>query len=140
MTASSRFWVTLVMLAGLGRSAYADKVAVAADRSEHAETVKRVLDLLLESESAPADRRVDVGVVRLADDDSKAGEVSVTAELRVSISDKRGIVSVLTGSSKVSVASRSYRESRLPGMKREALIAAAQAVAPSLRAHLRKPR
>lgn len=139
MAINSRFWVALVMVAGLGSFAHADRIAVAADSTESAETVKRVLDLLLASDSAPSDRRVDVGVVRL-DDDASPGEVSVTAELRLSISDKRGIVSVLTGTSKVSVEKRSYRAARLPGMKRDALIAAAQAVAPSLRAHLKKPR
>lgn len=139
MVGSSRFWVVLVIVAGLGSSARADKIAVATDRSESAETVKRVLDIYLEADTAPADRRVDVGVVRLADA-AAAGEVSVTAELRLSISDKRGIVSVLTGSSKVSVTSRAYHETRLPGMKREALIAATQAMVPSLRAHLKKSR
>lgn len=139
MVGSSRFWLVLVIVLGLSSSARAERIAVATDRSEAAETVKRVLDIYLEADSAPADRRVDVGIVRVADHDV-AGEVSVTAELRLSISDKRGIVSVLTGSSKVSVASRTYRAARLPGMKREALIAATQAIVPSLRQHLRKPR
>lgn len=139
MVGTSRIWVALVIVAGLASSATAEKIAVATDRSESAETVKRVLDIYLESETAPADRRVDVGLVRLANN-TAAGEVSVTAELQLSISDKRGIVSVLTGSSKVSVASRAYRETRLPGMKREALIAATAAMVPKLRAHLKKPR
>jgi hypothetical protein len=139
MVGSVRMSVGLVILLALGAPAHADKIAVASDRSESAETVKRVLDILLASDSAPPDRRVDVGVVRLTDG-TAAGEVSVTAELRLSISDKRGLVSVLTTSSKVSVTSRAYRENRLPGMKREALIAATQAAVPSLRAHLRKPR
>ena len=139
MVGNSPVWVALVIVAGLTSSARAEKIAVATDRSESAETVKRVLDIYLESDSAPADRRVDVGTVRLADN-THAGEVSVTAELQLSISDKRGIVSVLTGSSKVSVTARAYRENRLPGMKREALIAATTAMVPKLRAHLRKPR
>lgn len=139
MVGNSRIWVALVIVAGLATSARAEKISVATDRSESAETVKRVLDILLESDSAPADRRIDIGAVRLADN-TAAGEVSVTAELQLSISDKRGIVSVLTGSSKVSVTSRTYREARLPGMKREALIAATQAMVPKLRAHLRKSR
>lgn len=139
MVGNSRIWVALVIVAGLATSARAEKISVATDRSESAETVKRVLDILLESDSAPADRRIDIGAVRLADN-TAAGEVSVTAELQLSISDKRGIVSVLTGSSKVSVTSRTYREARLPGMKREALIAATQAMVPKLRAHLHKSR
>ena len=139
MVGTSRIWVVLVIVAGLVTSARAEKISVATDRSESAETVKRVLDILLASDTAPTDRRIDVGVVRLADD-ANAGEISVTAELRLSISDKRGIVSVLTGSSKVSVNARTYRETRLPGMKREALIAAAQAMVPNLRVHLRKSR
>lgn len=139
MVGNARFWVAMVIVAGLGSAARAEKIAVATDRSESAETVKRVLDIYLETEAPGTDRKIDVGVVRLADD-AAAGEVSVTAELRLSISDTKGrIVSVLTGSSKVSVEARTYRAARLPGMKREALIAATQAMVPRLRAHFKKP-
>ena len=140
MVGTSRFWVALVIVAGLGSAARAEKIAVATDRSESAETVKRVLDVYLEAEAPTADRRIDVGVVKLADDNA-AGEVTVTAELRMSISDTKGrIVSVLTGSSKVSVEARTYRATRLPGMRREALIAATQAMVPRIRASLKKPK
>ncbi len=108
----------------------------AADRQANAETVKRVLDRWVVSESLVADRQIDVGVVRLAVEPGDL-ELAVTAELRIAISDGRGqLVSVVSGTAKVSMRSASYRARILPTLRTEALVAAVQAMLPKLRAHL----
>ena len=107
-----------------------------ADRKTNAETIKHVLDTWVESESLEADRQIDVGVVQLSVDPGDQ-DVSVLAELRIAVSDDHGqMVSVLSGTSKVSVPATTYRARNLPKLRREALIAATQAMLPKLRAHL----
>jgi hypothetical protein len=106
------------------------------DRLANAETVKRVLDRFVETESLAADRQIDVGVVRLSVEPGDL-ELAVTAELRIAISDGRGqLVSIVSGTAKVSIPSDAYRARILPTMRTEALVAAVQAMLPKLRAHL----
>ncbi|CAN5785157.1 hypothetical protein BH11MYX3_BH11MYX3_27170 [soil metagenome] len=136
-----------VLCAWMAGSANADGVVVTssdhsesglpeADRQANAETVKRVLDRFVETESLAADRQIDVGVVRLSVEPGDV-ELAVTAELRIAISDGRGqLVSVVSGTAKVSMPSAAYRARILPTLRSEALVAAVQAMLPKLRAHL----
>jgi hypothetical protein len=143
----SKLLLALVLCAWMGSFAAADRIVVTstdqsesglpdADRKANAETIKHVLDAWVEDQSLAADRQIDVGVVKLAVDPGDEN-VSVQVELRFAISDDHGqMVSVLSGTSKVSVPARTFRTKALPRLRREALIAATQAVLPKLRTHL----
>lgn len=106
------------------------------DRRANAETIKAVLDAWVSSESLATDRQIDVGVVKLTVDPTDA-EVSIVAELRIAISDAEGkMVSVVSGTSTVTVTSRMARSESLPLLRKDALVAATRAMLPKLRTHL----
>ena len=139
--------LAIVLVAGLGSVAAADRLAVTAtdrspsglteaERTANAETVKRALVIWADTESIKTDRRLDVGVVRMSIEPGDE-EISIVAELRLGVSDARGqILSVVAGSATVAVPSASYRAKNLPKLRREALLAATMAMVPKLRAHL----
>jgi hypothetical protein len=107
-----------------------------AERTVNAETVKRALIVWADAESIDADRQLDVGVVRLSMELGDE-EIAVVAELRLGVSNPQGqIVSVVSGSASVAVASHAYRAHDLPKLRKEALIAATLAMLPKLRVHL----
>ncbi len=108
----------------------------AEDRRVNAETIKDVLDTWVSTESLATDHQIDVGVVKLTVDPADAN-VTIIAELRIAISDARGkMVSVVSGTSTVLVPNRLARPASLPGLRKEALIAATTAMLPKLRTHL----
>ena len=143
----SRLLLATVLCGWMAGAAAADRIVVTStdqsesglsdsDRRANAETIKHVLDVWVENESLETDRQIDVGVVSLTVDPGDA-EVIVLAELRIAISDVHGqLVSVVSGTSKVSIPCRTYRAAALPKLRTEALIAATQAMLPKLRAHL----
>jgi len=142
-----RILLAIALCAGMARIAAADRIVVtssdhsegaqsADDRRANAETIKAVLDAWVSSESLATDRQIDVGVVRLTVDPTDA-EVSIMAELRIAISDTDGkMVSVVSGTSTVTVQGRMAQPIKLPMLRKEALVAATRAMLPKLRTHL----
>ncbi|MDB4960468.1 MAG: hypothetical protein JWP01_467 [Myxococcales bacterium] len=100
------------------------------ERRANAATVKRALSRLVARE---APRRgdlhhLDIAVVHtaveLGDD-----RIVVKAEVRVAVSGTRGaLLHVFVGGARVEIDSRSYRASRLPGLRADALEGAVEAV------------
>ncbi len=131
-----RLLVAILLCAWMPGSARADQVMVSTPDQSDAATLKRLLDRFVESESLATDRQIDVGVVRLEVEPGDV-ELAVVAELRIAISDPRGqLLTVVSGTAKVSMPSASYRARILPTLRTEALVAAAEAMLPKLRAHL----
>jgi hypothetical protein len=142
-----RILLAIALCAGMAQIAAADRIVVtssdqsegaqsADDRRANAETIKAVLDAWVSSESLATDRQIDVGVVKLTVDPTDA-EVSIVAELRIAISDTEGkMVSVVSGTSTVTVQGRMARPASLPMLRKDALVAATRAMLPKLRSHL----
>lgn len=142
-----RILFAIALCAGMARIAAADRIVVtstdqsegaqsAEDRRANAETIKAVLDAWVSSESLATDRQIDVGVVKLTVDPTDA-EVLIVAELRIAISDTNGkMVSVVSGTSTVTVQGRMAQPINLPMLHKDALVAATRAMLPKLRTHL----
>jgi hypothetical protein len=142
-----RIILAIALCAGMAGTAVADRIVVtssdhsegaqsADDRRANAETIKAVLDKWVSSESLATDHQIDVGVVKLTVEPSDA-DVCVVAELRIAISDRNGkMVSVVSGTSTVTVSGRMSRSENLPMLRRDALVAATRAMLPKLRTHL----
>lgn len=142
-----RILLAIALFAAMAGTATADRIVVtssdqsesgqsAADRRANAETIKGVLDAWVSRESLATDHQIDVGVVKLSVDRADAG-VAVAAELRIAISDAHGkMLSVLEGTSSVLAPNRMAHAADLPGLRKEALVAATTAMLPKLRTHL----
>lgn len=121
-----------------------------ATRKSHAEIIKRVLADRMRSEQAIttdagdaqrwriAAQHIDLSVTKL-DAVKRGGFVEIDAQLRLAISDENGkLVSFLSGGAKVQVSKQTYDPSKLPGLRREALVNAMRGMFDKLLAHLRE--
>lgn len=143
----SRFLLAIAVCASVAGTAAADRIVVTSsdqsesgqsesDRRENAETIKAVLDAWVSSESLATDHQIDVGVVKLTVDPADA-DVACVAELRIAISDRAGkMVSVVSGTSTVTIAGKLARPAGLAMLRKDALVAATRAMLPKLRTHL----
>jgi len=142
----TKFLIAIALSAWVAGTAAADRIVVTSNdqsegqseeaRRENAETIKAVLDTWVSSESLATDHQIDVGVVKLTVDPTDAG-VTCVAELRIAISDRDGkMVSLVSGTSTVTVPSRMARGTGLPMLRKDALVAATRAMLPKLRTHL----